>query len=256
MYIHPMYHWPPKSEWTDPSPEFNDWGHYSAYVHFPYCRHICEFCGYEKRLIEKSGANAFADNAIRQIDATIETSDFSSSTKRALFFGGGTASLMPTSGLVKILEHFSTLPGNWDEVTLECEPGTISRDQLAAAKEAGVNRIGVCAQSFDDDQLKRIGRKHKSGDAYKLIDDCVALGFKNIPVDLMYALPGMDLELWQSTLETVAALPIHHISAYKLYIFKHSLYQRSGLVPRMEMQTDDETRLGAELCKFVAVQRP
>lgn len=252
MYIHPLYHWPPKAQWNSyPSGNFA-WQNFSAYIHFPYCRSICEFCGYEKRLIEKKHASSFAEHAVRQIDNLEKRSDLSQARKKAIFFGGGTASLMPTEGLGQILHRLEEFGGgDWSEITLECEPGTITQSQLKQIKDLGVNRIGVCAQSFDDQQLQSIGRKHNAADALRLIEHCDNLGIKNVHVDLMYALPGQSIDLWDKTLNIATDLPISHISAYKLYVFKHSALERNNTKPRAEMETDNQTTLANAMFEMI-----
>jgi oxygen-independent coproporphyrinogen-3 oxidase len=162
---------------------------------------------------------------------------------KAIFFGGGTASLMPLAHISQVAERLlqqSTDPSNV-EVTLECEPGTISRDTLREVKSCGINRISVCAQSFDDRILSLLGRKHDAKDSYRLVEDCVAVGIENIHIDLMYGLPGQSVEDWENTLRVVANLPVHHASAYKLYVYKHGQLHRASTVSRPEFEIDPET---------------
>src|SRR5215213_10261409 len=188
MYIHPLYHWPPKSKWLQQPLNPRKWGLFSSYIHFPFCRNICDFCGYETRLISRTAADTFPRLAVQQIEQEIKSADFTDSKLRAVFFGGGTASLMTETGLGTILTtllQFSNA-SNAPEATLECEPGTIDRASLELVKSYGINRISVCAQALSDAQLVIIGRKHTNAQSLRLIDDCVAVGLKNIHVDLMY----------------------------------------------------------------------
>ena len=252
MYVHPRYHWPPQTRWNDRPSRSYKWGELNAYVHFPYCRSICGFCGYEKRLIEKNGARSFSSHASRQIEKIKCESDGSHARKSALFFGGGTASLLQAHDLEKILVSLQDFgDGDWGEVTLECEPGTISRSHLAQVKDLGINRIGVCAQSFDDKQLKQIGRKHSVKDVFQLIEDCIAVGLDNVHVDLMFNLPGQSVDLWEKTLRLLCHLPVHHVSTYKLYVYKHSLYDRLGIAPRPEHESDEETAIAQKMYEMI-----
>lgn len=226
-----------------------NWGRTVAYVHFPFCRNICDFCGYETRLIDKPSVQSFGPNLVRQIDHIFSQSEGHKAKLDAIFFGGGTASLMPSAHLSQIIDKLlanSTGQGEI-EITLECEPGTISKSTLREVKAAGVNRISVCSQSFDDDVLKGISRLHTAEDSYRLIDDCVSLGFENIHIDLMYGLQGQDMTSWENTLRTVTTLPAQHASTYKLYVYKHGQLHRSALSRRPEHELDPYTELCSEM---------
>ncbi|XVU24249.1 coproporphyrinogen-III oxidase family protein [Actinoplanes sp. CA-054009] len=244
MYDHPLYHWPPKTWWTHPMNAAQPWGRLSTYVHFPYCRNICDFCNYETRLINKNGVAQFGQAVAGEIGRYARRDDFSAASLTSIFFGGGTASLMPIPTLTATIDGLRSLASQSEipEVTLECEPGTISRAALEQARLAGVNRIGVCAQSFDDEVLRRLTRKHGRAEALRLIDDAHAAGIANLHVDLMYGLPHQSLDDWRRTIEFTAQLPIQHISAYKLYVFKNGAVDRSGAVPRPVEESEATTR--------------
>lgn len=220
------------------------WSDFSCYVHFPFCRHICTFCNYETRLISRSQVDAFADSVMRELAMYKEADSFSGSTVRSLFLGGGTASLMPPALLESVVEGVRALSINHEipEFTLECEPGTISGTTLARARAAGVNRVNVCAQSFSDDELRRVTRQHSVRDTRDLIESVQSVGITNMHVDLMYGLPGQSLADWEHNLRLAVALPFTHISAYKLYVFKHGAIDRLNQAPRAETETDTQTR--------------
>lgn len=244
MYEHPIYHWPPKSLWTDPMGSPLEWGRMSAYVHFPYCRSICDFCNYETRLISKSAAGGFGSSLADEISGYAARDNFIGAELTSLFFGGGTASLLPRDAAFATVAALRDLTGQEriGEVTLECEPGTIRVDALREYKAVGFNRIGVCAQSFDDGELSLLTRKHTRADSLRLIDDAHAAGFTNLHLDLMYGLPGQTLGQWRATIETAASLPVTHISVYKLYVFKFGMLDRTGL-PRPADETTHQTQL-------------
>ena len=185
----------------------------------------------------------FTEASVSQIVHFAELDNFSKAKLGAVFFGGGTASLMPERGLESILSSIIGLGSGADklEVTLECEPGTIGRDKLRSAKAIGVNRISVCAQAFDDEELKSISRRHTHSQSLKLIDDCLAVGIENIHIDLMYGLPGQTLAHWAKTLEYLSTLPAQHVSAYKFYVFRHGIIDRRNLVRRPTAETEAET---------------
>jgi oxygen-independent coproporphyrinogen-3 oxidase len=249
MYIHPLYHWPPKPEWKYAMRHQRQWNKMGAYIHFPFCGNICDFCNYETRLIDKRSANEFASSLLEEIKRYGDRDDFPAANIASLFFGGGTASLMLKESRAAAIEALLSLTGQSgiSEVTLECEPGTISRTKLSVAHSVGVNRVCVCAQSFNDQELKRITRRHSSAEALQLLEDALSLGIENIHVDLMYGLQDQSIDDWRRTVEFTASLPIKHISAYKLYIFKHGALHRGKVLPRPEEEDVERTNLLEEM---------
>lgn len=243
MYEHPLYHWPQKSRWTEPVAASLDWGRMSAYVHFPYCRSICDFCNYETRLMNKGAVGEFGRSLAAEISGYGQRDNFAGAELTSLFFGGGTASLLPRDVAFSTVATLRGLTGQEriGEVTLECEPGTIRVDALREYRAAGFTRIGVCAQSFDDGELTLLTRKHNRADSLRLISDAQAAGFGDLHLDLMYGLPGQTLDHWRATIEFAAGLPVTHISVYKLYVFKYGMLDRAG-VPRPSEEPDDLTR--------------
>lgn len=249
MYTHPIYHWPPKSRWLQRPSATRKWQPFGTYVHFPFCRNICDFCGYETRLVTEGHPSEFADHAAAQIAAHSKSDDFSSSSRDSIFFGGGTASLMSDRGVAAIFEALAACSRESEnsENTLECEPGTISRRRIERMRSHGINRVSVCAQAFDNEQLGRIGRKHTSEDALALIDDCHAEGISNIHVDLMYGLPGQSMPIWEQTLLKTVSLPIKHVSAYKLYVYRHGALHRGNVAKRPDAEIEQITDVLARM---------
>lgn len=245
MYTHPLYHWPPKTQWRQKLSGSRKWKPFSTYIHFPFCRNICDFCGYETRQLSKAvvSASAFPKNAVSQIQSHAHLDDFTSASLRAVFFGGGTASLMSDHGIAGILSALRQYSASTDvpEITLECEPGTIGRLKLKNVRAYGVNRVSVCAQSLSDSQLQVIGRMHTTEQSLRLIDDCLETGIQNIHLDLMYGLPDQTQGAWEHTLEQASLLPVSHISTYKLFIFKHGVLDREKLFPRAQFEPDSLT---------------
>jgi oxygen-independent coproporphyrinogen-3 oxidase len=186
----------------------------------------------------------FASSLLDEVRRYQDQDDFLAAEITDLFFGGGTASLMPEVLRASAIETLLRITGQRaiSEVTLECEPGTISRTKLATARSMGINRVCICAQSFDDQELRRLTRRHSSADSLRLLEDALSVGIENIHVDLMYGLPGQTIDDWRRTVEFTASLPIKHISAYKLYVFKHGALDRGKLLPRADVE--DVERVG------------
>lgn len=253
MYTPPLYHWPKKSLWTGRERGSYLWEQFSAYIHYPFCRHLCDFCGYETRLLRKDQAAIFREKILFEIENYKQLDDTTNSSLRSVFFGGGTASLMPSDLLGECLRGILSFANQVGvpEVTLECEPGTIGSEKLKSAAEAGVNRISVCAQSLDNASLKNLGRKHSVSDALALIYGSISAGIRNIHLDLMYFIPYQSIGDWERTLKLAVELPITHISTYKLYIFKHGALHRNGS-RRGEEELPEDTARAREMHEIAA----
>jgi len=239
MYIAPLYHWPAKSKWNHIISSKRVWGDFSIYLHYPYCRKICDFCGYETRLINKAGAQQIPNLFLDEITNHFNYDDFSNAKLNSIFFGGGTASLMKPSEISKILKLIEKKSKNGlenVEITLECEPGTVDKKRLQELKQIGVNRISVCAQSFSNDDLKNLTRMHSNSEIYKLVEDCVSAGFENIHLDLIFGIPGQTLDTWLKNIEIAISLPFVHLSMYRLYVFKYGKYERNNIILRPDKQ--------------------
>lgn len=225
-YIHPLYHWPPKSKWLANRASPRAWGNYDVYVHYPFCRNICDYCGYETRRIDRASGERLSRLLTAEVRDYLQADDFSMGMVQSVFFGGGTASLLSEDVIQDILDQLSVTTAC--EVTLECEPGTISRRKLTALRQSGVNRVSICAQSFNDVELHAISRKHSAADVFRLVEDCISAGFTNLHIDLMYGLPNQTSKSWEQTIRTALSLPVAHLSAYKLFVFKYGNLHRTG----------------------------
>lgn len=135
-----------------------------------------------------------------------------------IYFGGGTPSTLPVELLRKICDAISAayaVNGN-AEITIECNPDDLTEEFLSELKQLPFNRISMGIQSFDDSQLKRLGRRHNAEKARQAVANARAAGYANISIDLMFALPGSTRESWKHDLETAISLRPDHLSAYNL----------------------------------------
>mgnify|MGYP001634864782 FL=1 len=151
-----------------------------------------------------------------------------------VYFGGGTPSLLPLPQLEQILQciarHFSL----WQpEITLECNPATVTKDTLSAYRQMGVNRLSIGVQSLSDAQLNRLGRLHNAAEAIATVEQAAAVGFENLSCDVMLALPQQTEDELQSTLQQLTALPIQHLSAYLLKVEEGTPYAKSKWVEQL-----------------------
>lgn len=209
----------------------------SLYIHIPFCVRKCDYCDFLSFPVAKSGC-AVGNEEILQVylraleeEVVRESIRYAGRKVDTIFFGGGTPSLLLPGQMEELMQvlhdSFEVLPEA--EITIEANPGTLTRDKLKAYKEVGINRLSIGLQSADDQELQILGRIHRFEDFrrnYELARDC---GFSNINVDLMSGLPGQKRKSWRRTLKTVAELAPEHISAYGLIIEEGTpFYNRYG----------------------------
>ncbi|WP_449537035.1 radical SAM family heme chaperone HemW [Ferdinandcohnia sp. Marseille-Q9671] len=191
----------------------------AAYLHIPFCEHICHYCDFNKVFLKGQPVDEYLQYMDREMINTV--SAYPPSSFNTIFVGGGT----PTALSAKQLEVFLTsinrhlLPRSNDlEFTFEANPGDLTEDKLRVLLDSGVNRLSFGVQTFDDHLLKAIGRTHRKKDVFKSIELARRVGFRNISVDLMYALPNQTLESFKESLDLGFSLDVEHVSAYSLII--------------------------------------
>ena len=189
-------------------------GSIGLYVHIPWCRSICTYCDFDRQ------AHAFELIPSYVAALVAEIGRQPAETVHSVFFGGGTPSLLTAEQVAAVLracrERHSLVPGA--EVTVEANPGDLDAARVAAYCAAGVNRFSLGVQSFDDLQLRLLGRRHSASEAERAFREAQAGGADNLSLDLMYGLPGQSSAHWRATLERALALEPDHLSAYLLTI--------------------------------------
>jgi oxygen-independent coproporphyrinogen-3 oxidase len=197
------------------------------YLHIPFCQAICSYCNFNRGLLDAPLKARYVDALAREI----ETVDLPEAGGRArgrradtIFFGGGTPSLLESDDVARLL---SACRASYDipddaEITLETNPETATEQRLAAFRDAGVNRISFGVQSFDDDELRRLGRIHSAQRAREAIDDARRAGFGNVSLDLMFWLPGQTMASWMRTIGEAIMLESDHLSLYLLELYPNA----------------------------------
>ncbi len=216
------------------------------YIHIPFCVRKCDYCDFLSATASKEVKKAYVDALIYEIKSYEGRMD--EYTVPTIFIGGGTPSSLEQGEISRILEALDKVfPMDWTrmEATLEANPGTVNRGKLEEYKKAGINRLSFGLQSTDDAELKVLGRIHvyqEFLDNYRLARE---LGFDNINVDLMSALPNQTVTAWETSLHRIAGLSPEHISAYSLIIEEgthfYELY-REGTPGRKELPDEDTDR--------------
>lgn len=188
------------------------------YIHIPFCVRKCDYCDFLSMSMDEGTKREYVNALVREIELSKEKMEGRVIT--SVFIGGGTPSILQENFITKIMEAVKNNCHLSDdaEITIECNPGTVTEAKLNSYKEAGINRISFGLQSANDQELKSIGRIHdfaKFKESYELARK---VGFENINVDVMSALPGQTVESYKHTLESVLAMESEHISAYSLIV--------------------------------------
>lgn len=213
------------------------------YVHFPFCVRKCQYCDFLSGPASLRTMEAYTKGVVEEIKMTAER--YGSLGVTSIFLGGGTPSIVPpkcTKEVLEALDQYFQVAED-AEITIECNPGTVTAEKLADYKKAGINRISFGLQSANEEELKLLGRIHSFDtflDSYQMAREA---GFTNINIDLMSALPGQTMENWQNTVIRVTQLQPEHISAYSLIVepgtpFYEQYRAREDLLP--DEETDRE----------------
>ncbi len=199
------------------------------YIHVPFCVRKCPYCDFysvpqaEERMQQYTFALC---RFLRQTKTGLPVD--------SIYFGGGTPSLLSPDLLEQILQTIAAQFSLYEpEVTLECNPATVTKETLSAYRQMGVNRLSIGVQSLSDVQLKRLGRLHNAAEAIKTVEQAAAVGFQNLSCDVMLALPKQTEAELQNTLQQLTALPIQHISAYLLKVEEGTPYVKSKWVQQL-----------------------
>jgi oxygen-independent coproporphyrinogen-3 oxidase len=195
------------------------------YLHIPFCRKNCSYCDFYFSLNKKHEPAFF--NALRT-ELALRKFEISGESIDTVYFGGGTPSYASPGELERVLDLIRTtyiFSGN-PEITLEANPDDLTRENLNAWKQAGINRLSIGVQSFDDRFLELLGRRHDSRQVFEGLEETRAVGFENITIDLIYGIPGMYPEDWQKQVEIFSDLDIPHLSAYALTVEPRTLLSR------------------------------
>jgi putative oxygen-independent coproporphyrinogen III oxidase len=191
----------------------------ALYIHFPWCEKKCPYCDFNSHQV-KDGAQGFDEE--RYIKALI--TDLETELPRiwgrqvhSIFIGGGTPSLLSPQGMDALLSairaRVNLEPGA--EITMEANPGSVEADKFAAFAQSGINRVSLGIQSFQDVQLKALGRVHNGEEAQRAIAIAVE-NFKSVNIDLMYGLPNQSLAAAKADIETALSFKTPHLSLYNL----------------------------------------
>lgn len=195
----------------------------SLYVHVPFCAHKCEYCAFFSEASNGALINRYVESLKRELAIVAPRLK-----PRTIFFGGGTPSILNLRQLESVFQTMAENDLNAaDEWTIECNPATVSKDKATLLRDFGVNRISMGVQTLNEDLLDRLGRIHSRDMVFKSFEILRNAGFDNINLDLMFAIPGQTMEIWQETLDEITRFQSEHLSCYEvIYEEDTPLYQQ------------------------------
>ena len=189
----------------------------ALYVHWPFCASKCPYCDFNSHVRATVDQNAWREALLA--DLAHEARLLPGRTLTSIFFGGGTPSLMDPSTVEAIVDAAAShwAPAANLEITLEANPNSVEAARFADLAEAGVNRLSLGLQSFDDEALRFLGRAHSAREGWRALE-IAQKQFRRVSFDLIYALPGDSEDKWSTTLVQALSLGTTHLSLYQLTI--------------------------------------
>ncbi|MDZ7766627.1 MAG: radical SAM family heme chaperone HemW [Melioribacteraceae bacterium] len=211
----------------------------AVYIHIPFCDHKCIYCDFYS-IINYKNINEYLHPLTKEINNSAQKYEREREVI-SIFFGGGTPSFMNPEYISEIITAIrNNFQVNNDvEITLETNPGTVTEKKLQDFKSAGINRISIGVQSFDNKELEFLTRIHNSQTAVNTVEAASNAGFNDINIDLIFNLPNQTKDIWKENLEIACSLPITHISAYSLILERGTILNKMVLDGKVKLQDSD-----------------
>lgn len=213
---------------------------FGVYIHIPFCVKKCKYCDFNSFRMNLCDKKRYLEDLKKEID--MYSDECSDRVVDTIFFGGGTPSILSCDEIESLMDIVkSSFNVSEDaEITMECNPGTIDREKLEAIKRSGINRLSIGLQAVQNHHLSYIGRIHTYEEFEKNFREARDVGFDNINIDLMFALPNQTEDDWKESLEKVVGLNPEHISAYSLILEEGT--ELFDMYERDEFELMDEDR--------------
>ncbi len=222
----------------------------SLYVHYPWCIEKCPYCDFNSHTLKNNQEKDYLNALIKQLEQTLPL--VWGRPIQSIFFGGGTPSLMSEEGLNDFLSRARALLGFKPniEITLEANPSSVDFNKFKGFREAGINRLSMGVQSFEDEKLKSLGRIHSAAEAYMAAEAAKKAGFTNFNLDIMFALPNQSTEQALSDIKTAIKLAPPHLSLYQLTLEPNTpFYKNPPVLPKDDIAWEMQIACQAELAK-------
>ncbi|MEK5390691.1 radical SAM family heme chaperone HemW [Margalitia sp. FSL K6-0131] len=210
----------------------------AAYIHIPFCEHICYYCDFNKVFLKGQPVDEYIDALLKEMRLQLEMTPVNQ--LETIFVGGGTPTVLNETQLDRLCNGVrAILPFHNGEFTFEANPGDLSEEKLRILHEYGVNRLSFGVQSFNNELLKKIGRTHTSDDVFETLTKAKKAGFENISIDLMYALPGQTEDDFRSSLRTALELNLPHYSSYSLIVEPKTVFYNLMRKGKLHLPSED-----------------
>lgn len=211
-----------------------------VYVHIPFCKKKCYYCDFISYVNKEELYDGYVDRLIEEI----ESFDYKNYEIESIFIGGGTPTVLKPTKINKIIEAITKNKYKKDiEITIECNPNTLTKKYLEGLKKTKINRLSIGLQSTENKILNKIGRIHTYEEFLKNYSNARELGFNNINIDLMFALPEQTVKTLENTLNKIISLNPEHISLYSLIVEEKTKFYEmytEGKLKKIDEDTDRE----------------
>lgn len=204
------------------------------YVHIPFCEHICYYCDFAKRVPkDQHMIDAYLNHLIQEINQYVHHFD----SIETIYIGGGTPSMLSNNQTEKLLNHLSIIHPK--EYTIEVNPESYTKEKGLLYKKYGINRISLGVQTFNQNILASLNRKHLNQDVYDTVDHLRSIGINNINLDIIYALPKQTMTDLENDLEHIFKINPTHISAYSLILEEKTVFYHEYLKGNFKVMDED-----------------
>lgn len=221
-----------------------------VYIHVPFCERVCPYCDFAvlaTRHLEEQAEQRYVQALLCELE--LAAAAFEGRGLASIYLGGGTPSLLTPDSVAQLLEavrdRFGPCAGSPSpEVTLEVNPSTVERERLPGFRSAGVSRLSLGTQSFDDEVLRRLGRAHRAKENHLSFRAAREAGFENVSLDLIFGAPGGSPEQLERDLDAIVALSPEHVSTYQLTVEPKTPFATAHERGQLELpDADDAARL-------------
>lgn len=213
-----------------------------VYIHVPFCERVCPYCDFAvvaARHLAPATEDTYVDSLLRELEQ--RRGDFNERELATVYLGGGTPSLLSPRSIARLLDAVcGAFPGEPREVTLEVNPSTLERERLPAFRAAGVGRISLGVQSFDDDTLRRLGRAHRADEIDRTLTALRDAGFENLSLDLIIAAPGQTPSGARRDVEAAIARSPEHLSIYELTLEAGTPFGRAAAQGKLATASEED----------------
>jgi oxygen-independent coproporphyrinogen-3 oxidase len=224
----------------------------AVYIHIPFCIRKCLYCDFNSYALSGLIVDEFVEAVIKEI----ADCPYQNSVVPSIFFGGGTPTVLSGEQLARILQAINNnfTVENEVEITAEANPGTVDLSKLQSMRKAGFNRLSFGVQSFDDEELRRIGRIHSSQEAVEAVELARSAGFDNLNLDLIFGLPEQTLSLWESNIKQAIDLSPEHLALYDLILEPNTAFYKRSKRGTIKLPAEDDEMAMFEASMVMAPQ--